>query len=84
MRPTPFLDISSKIYVGAAEEILGGMAFSPNYKTDGKFYVNYVGSIAGQSTSIIEEYKVSAADSNLAETADESGFLEEPEYESVG
>jgi glucose/arabinose dehydrogenase len=67
MRPIPFLDITSKIYHGSSEEILGGMAFSPGYKTDGKFYVNYVGNISGQATSIIEEYKVSAADSNIAD-----------------
>jgi glucose/arabinose dehydrogenase len=69
VRPTPFLDITSKIFNSTTEEILGGLAFSPNYKTDGKFYVNYVGSIAGQSTSIIEEYKVSVADSNLADVS---------------
>ena len=31
-----------------------------------------------------QEREPAHADSNLAETADESGFLEEPEYESVG
>src|SRR5258705_14010720 len=32
MRPTPFLDITSKIYQGNDEETLVGMAFSPDYK----------------------------------------------------
>jgi len=31
-----------------------------------------------------QEREPARADSNLAETADESGFLEEPEYESLG
>ncbi|MEO8766127.1 MAG: PQQ-dependent sugar dehydrogenase, partial [Ginsengibacter sp.] len=66
-RPIPFLDISSKIFVGSDEETLVGLAFSPDYKTNGKFYVNYVGSVAGNPTSIIEEYTVSAADTNIAD-----------------
>ena len=46
-----------------------GIAFSPNYKTDGKFYVDYTGLISGQLTTFVEEYKVSAADSNIADPA---------------
>ena len=67
VRPTPFLDITSKIFLGSDEETLVGLAFSPGYKTDGKFYVYYVGDISGQATSIVEEYKVSGADSNIAD-----------------
>ncbi|HEV8084455.1 MAG TPA: PQQ-dependent sugar dehydrogenase, partial [Chitinophagaceae bacterium] len=42
LHPTPFLDISSKIssYTNSEEGFLG-IVFSPNYKTDGKFYVDY-------------------------------------------
>ena len=47
LRPTPFLDISSKISSGTTEEGFLGMAFSPNYKTDGKFYVDYTANISG-------------------------------------
>jgi glucose/arabinose dehydrogenase len=67
LRPTPFLDISAKIYMGTSEQGLFGMAFSPNYKTDRKFYVDYVAFISGQVTVVIEEYKVSVADSNIAD-----------------
>ena len=65
---TPFLDITSKISSATeGEEGLLGLAFSPNYKIDGKFYVDYTGRLSGQLTTVIEEYKVSAADSNIAD-----------------
>lgn len=67
LRATPFLDITSKISSTASEEGFLGIAFSPNYKTDGKFYVDYTGFISGQLTTFVEEYKVSAADSNVAD-----------------
>src|ERR1700680_706823 len=38
LRPTPFLDFSSKVHV-AAEDGLLGMAFRTNYKIDRKFSV---------------------------------------------
>jgi hypothetical protein len=64
----PFVDITSKISSATeGEEGLLGLAFSPNYKTDGKFYVDYTGHLSGQLTTFIEEYKVSAADSNIAD-----------------
>lgn len=65
LRPTPFLNISSKISIGTEDGLLG-MAFSPNYKTDRKFYLYYIASIAGVKTAVVEEYKVSVADSNVA------------------
>lgn len=69
LRPTPFLDVSSKVssYTNGEEGFLG-FVFGPNYKTSGKFYVNYTASIAGQLTSVIEEYKVNPSDSNIALT----------------
>ena len=68
LRPTPFLDITSKISSATeGEEGLLGLAFSPNYKSDGKFYVDYTGFLSGQLTTFIQEYKVSAADSNIAD-----------------
>ena len=69
LRTTPFLDVSAKVssYTNGEEGFLG-FAFSPNYKTDGKFFVDYTANIAGQLTSVIEQYKVDPADSNLAQT----------------
>ena len=70
LRPTPFLDITSKISSSTeSEEGFLGIVFSPNYKTDGKFYVDYTDTadFSGQLTSVVEEYKVSSADSNVAD-----------------
>ena len=41
VNPTPFLDISAKVTT-AGEEGLLGLAFDPNYTTNGRFYLNYV------------------------------------------
>ncbi|MFS8083058.1 MAG: PQQ-dependent sugar dehydrogenase [Ginsengibacter sp.] len=69
LRTTPFLDISSKISSATSgEEGFLGIVFSPDYKANGKFYVDYTSNIAGQLTSVVEEYKVSA-DSNVANPA---------------
>ncbi|MGH2563171.1 MAG: PQQ-dependent sugar dehydrogenase, partial [Ginsengibacter sp.] len=67
LRPTPFLNITSKISSASGEEGFLGIAFSPTYKSDGKFYVDYTSNIAGKLTTVIEQYNVSAADSNVAD-----------------
>jgi hypothetical protein len=67
--PTPFLNITSKISSTGSEEGFLGIAFSPNYKTDGKFYVDYTTSLSGKLGSIVQEYKVSATDSNKADVS---------------
>jgi glucose/arabinose dehydrogenase len=67
LRVNPFLSITSKISSINSEEGFLGIAFSPGYKTSGKFYVDYTAIIAGQLTTVVEEYKVSAADSNVAD-----------------
>ena len=74
VRSTPFLDISSKMVAGS-EDGLMGIVFSPNYKTDGKFYVDYIGLLAGDTTSFVEQYKVNAADSNIADVSSELTLL---------
>ena len=67
LRAIPFLDITSKISSATnSEEGFLGIAFSPDYKTSKKIYVDYTGRINGQLTSVIEEYKVSA-DSNVVD-----------------
>lgn len=68
LNPVPFLDISTEISSTNSEEGFLGFAFSPDYKTSGKFYVNYTSNIAGQLTSVIKEFKVSA-DTNAADPA---------------
>ncbi|HEY8401349.1 MAG TPA: PQQ-dependent sugar dehydrogenase [Cytophagaceae bacterium] len=62
----PFLDISSKIVSQSntySERGLLGLAFHPDYKNNGKFYVYYSAPSQGRGdnhTSVISEFKVSS------------------------
>jgi glucose/arabinose dehydrogenase len=88
MLTTPFLDLSGKIVSLNAsydERGLLSMAFHPNFKTNGKFYVFYTappragGPSAGvnwNSLTRISEFKVSAANSNVADMSSEKVILE--------
>ena len=69
LRTTPFLDFTSKISSAVGEEGFLGMAFSPNYKNDRKFYVDYTANLSGRLSIVVEEYKVSTADSNIADVS---------------
>ena len=64
-----FLDISSKVASGGELGLLG-LAFSPDYKTSGYFYVNYTRRNPGLET-VIARYKVSAGNPNQADPASE-------------
>ena len=59
---TPFLDIRDRVVYGGERGLLG-IAFHPQYKTNGYFYVNYVGK--GDSTQI-SRFSVNAVDPKLA------------------
>lgn len=76
--PTAFMNISNKVNSTGGEQGLLAMAFSPNYKTDGYFFVNYIKG-SGSGNSIIARYSVSALDSNLADTATEQIILQFPQ-----
>ncbi len=69
LRSTPFLDITAKVssYTNGEEGFLG-FTFSPNYQTDGKFFVNYTANVVGQLTTVVEQYKVDPVDPNVALT----------------
>ncbi len=63
---TPFLNITSRIVTPLGnEQGLLGLAFSPNYKQDGFFYVNYITGTGNGSTRI-SRFSVNPTDSNLA------------------
>jgi glucose/arabinose dehydrogenase len=62
LQPTPFLDISGKVLF-AGEQGLLGMAFHPNYATNGRLFVDYTNN--GGDT-VIAEYHAS---SNAADPA---------------
>jgi len=70
--PQPFLDITSIIDHGSAmysEKGLLGIAFHPQYKSNGKFYVYYSAptSVKGMDNkSVIAEYTVSSSNPDVA------------------
>jgi|GEM_PF-464540 len=70
----PFLDITSKVNSSGNEQGLLGLVFSPNYKQDGFFYINYING-SGSGVTRIARYHVSAADSNIADPASEQILL---------
>jgi glucose/arabinose dehydrogenase len=69
-RAEPFLDIGDKITTAGNEQGLLGLAFHPDYKNNGLFFVNY--SRAEDGDNVIERYQVSSdpniADPNSAKT----------------
>jgi glucose/arabinose dehydrogenase len=66
--PTPFLNIVTLVNAGANERGLLGLAFHPEFETNGFFYVNYTG--AGGHTRI-SRFSRSVADPNVADPGSE-------------
>jgi glucose/arabinose dehydrogenase len=58
---TPFLDISSSVSRGAEQGLLG-LAFHPNFKSNGKLYVNFT---RLDGATVIREYRVSTTNPNV-------------------
>ena len=61
--PTAFLDISSLIVAGGEQGLLG-LAFHPDYRRNGLFYVNYTRNTDG--ATVVARYARSAADPDTA------------------
>jgi glucose/arabinose dehydrogenase len=69
--PTPFLNISSIVDSEYNEQGLLGLAFHPNYASNGYFYVNYTYDPgAGLDRTRIARYSVSAGNPDVADTAE--------------
>jgi len=64
--PTVFLDIRTKVVSGGEQGLLG-LAFHPQYASNGRFFVYYTRPPDG--TLVIAEYRVSS-DPNIANTAE--------------
>ena len=64
---TPFLDISSLTTAGGERGLLG-LAFHPDYASNGRVYLNYTDAQTGNGIvngdTVIAEYQVSASDAN--------------------
>jgi len=61
----PFLDITDRVNSSANEQGLLGLAFAPDYRTSGFFFVNYTDS---RGDTVVARYQVTA-DANQADPA---------------
>ncbi len=73
--PTPFLDVSDAIVSGGEQGLLG-LAFHPEYETNGRFFIHYSSSDNGLST--VMEYHRSDADENVADPDSVQLVLQHP------
>jgi len=76
----PFLDISDRVVTGSSEQGLLGLAFHPDYETNGRFYVSYtidtqLGHPLDDGDSVVSRFVVSAGNANLADPASEDVLL---------
>ncbi len=71
----PFLDIRRRVASGGEKGLLG-LAFSPHYGRDGRFYVNYTLRRGRRLFTRISRFRVSAEDPNLARAGSEEPILE--------
>ncbi len=72
--PGNFLDLQSIVNYDGQEQGLLGIAFSPNYATDRKFYVNYTQDEGNRETHI-SEFTTMASDPNTADPNSERVLL---------
>ena len=70
---TPFLDIGSRVNNGGGERGLLGLAFHPNYASNGFFYVNYIAN-GSPGDTVVARYSVTA-NPDIADPASESLVL---------
>ena len=70
---TVFLDISSQVLFGGEQGLLG-LAFHPNFSSNGYFYVDYVA--PNPTRTVIARYTVAAGNPNAADKAAELVILE--------
>lgn len=63
---TPFLDIANLVKIDNQEQGLLGLAFHPDYETNGRFFV-YYSHYSTNGDAFLVEYTVSADDPNVAD-----------------
>ena len=69
----PFLDISNKVLSGGELGLLG-LAFHPDYKNNGYFFIDYT--TDNPRRTVISRFKVSATDPDMADSNSEVILLE--------
>ena len=62
LQSTPFLDLRAKVSTGGERGLLG-LAFHPDYNTNGKFYVDYTDR---NGNTVIEQYRRSTSNAQRA------------------
>ena len=72
-----FLDISDRKPFTSNEEGLLGLAFHPQFKANGKFYLNYTQQ--NPRRSVVSEFTVAKTNGNVAEIASERILFEQPQ-----
>ncbi len=71
---TPYIDLSDRVSQSGNERGLLGLAFDPDYATNGFFYVNYTASANAHATQI-SRFSVSAGNANVALSSSEVPLL---------
>jgi glucose/arabinose dehydrogenase len=74
VRPLPFLDISSRVESGGEKGLLG-LAFHPDYRNSGRFFVNYTRRVNTQLQTVVAEFRVPSTGANQADPASERQLL---------
>lgn len=77
INPTNFLKLTNATILSGGERGLLGLAFHPNYSTNGFFYLNYTR--AGDGATVIARYSVSATNPNLANASSASILMTIPQ-----
>jgi glucose/arabinose dehydrogenase len=72
MLDPPFLDVSSLITTAGNEQGLLGLAFHPDYATNGMFFINYTDR---NGDTVVARYHVSADNPNVADPASAEQIL---------
>jgi len=72
---TSFLDIRNQVLSGSSnqsERGLLGLAFHPDYATNGQFFINYINN---SGNTIVSKFQVSTADPNVADASSEEVIM---------
>ncbi len=72
-----FLDIRARVDDGGNEEGLLGLAFHPDYVSNGFFFVNYTA--ANPNRTVVSRFSASATDPGIADPNSEQVLLEVPQ-----
>jgi glucose/arabinose dehydrogenase len=80
VQPTPFLDVGTIITHSGNEQGLLGLAFHPDYATNGFFYIAYTASGSGANT--VARYRVSPTNPDVADPTSRQVLVAIPDSRS--